>query len=113
MSKKFQLFVEYEKAQAYDKQYDLLARDHLATLLHMNVERESYVKFKRDTQRTEGRLLELTVKRIKKNPGYPENFVLSVIAKMQKGEREYSDRPICVAYLVNGDWRFALLHVEY
>ena len=110
---RFELFTKYEKEQSYDKQFDLLAKDHLATLLHMNVDRQSYVKFRQDSQRGVGKLIDLTVTRIKRNPDDPQELGFSAIAKLQKEEREYSAPPICVAPQVNGDWRFLLLYVEY
>jgi hypothetical protein len=110
---RFKQFIEDEEAHAYDKQFDLLAKDHLGTLLHMSVDRESYVRFKQENEQTVGDLIEIRVKRVTRNPNNPKEFVLSVIAKLRKGQREYSANPICVAYYMDGNWRFSLLYVEY
>lgn len=109
---RFNLFVSYEKTGAYDKQFELLAREHLASLLHMHVDKEKYVEFKQGSQRAVGKLIELTVKDIKRMPNSEDELSLSVVAKIQKGQFTYSDRPICVASLVNGTWYFSLLYVN-
>jgi hypothetical protein len=110
--RRFDLFIEYEKAQSYEKQYELLGKEHMANLLHMDVDKESYIKFKEDSQRAVGRLIELTVKDIKRMPDNANWLSLSVVAKLQKGKTTYSDTPICVAYLENGNWRFSLLYIN-
>lgn len=110
--RRFDLFIEYEKAQSYEKQYELLGKEHMANLLHMDVDKESYIKFKEDSQRAVGKLIELTVKNIKRMPDNANWLSLSVVAKLQKGKATYSDTPICVAYLENGNWCFSLLYIN-
>lgn len=110
--RRFDLFVEYEKTQSYEKQYELLGKDHMANLLHMDVDKNSYIKFKEDSQQAVGKLIKLTVKGIRRMPDNPNWLNLSVVAKLQKGKRTYSDTPICVAYLEDGDWRFSLLYIN-
>jgi hypothetical protein len=110
--KRFQLFVEYEKTQSYDKQFELLAKEHVASVLHMDVTRESYVRFKQQTEATVGKLLELRVKTVRRMPDHEGGFNFSVVVKLQNGKTIYSDSPIFAGYLVNGSWYFSLVYVN-
>lgn len=109
---RFNLFVDYERQQCYEKQFDVLAKPHLANLLHMDVTKESYIKFKQETEIAVGKLIELRVKDIERTSDSYESLSFSVRAKLQKGKSTYFDEPIFVAYLLNGDWYFSLLYVN-
>lgn len=110
--KRFQLFVEYEKAGAYDKQYELLAKDHLAGLVRIELDQESYVKFKRETAAATGKLLEVKVRDIKRVPGPAGGFNFAVEVKLEKNGRVYSDTPIFAGYLIDGTWYFSIVYVN-
>lgn len=109
---RFDLFVAHEKTQCYEKQFDLLAQAHLADLLHMNVTKENYVKFKEETENVVGRLVELRVKKVEKILDSGESLRFSVRAKLQKPDFAYFDEPILVAYLIGDNWYFSLLYVS-
>ena len=110
--KRFQLFVEYEKTGAYDKQFELLAQDHLASLVRLEVNRESYVKFKQETEAAAGKLLELRVRDIKRVPDLAGGFNFVADVKLRKNGRIYSDSPIFAGYLMNGNWYFSIVYVN-
>ena len=110
--KRFQLFVEYEKTQAYDKQFELLAKHHLANLLHMDVNKESYVKFKQQTEAAAGKVLGVRVKGITRMAEDEGGFEFNVVAKVEKDGRVYSDAPIFAGYLVKGAWYFSMLYIN-
>jgi hypothetical protein len=109
---RFNLFIECERTQSYDKQFDLLAKTHLAKLLHMNVTKENYVKFKEESEVAVGKLIKLRIKKIKRTSDSLESLSFSVIAKLQKGNSTYLDKPIFVAYLLEGDWYFSLMYIN-
>jgi hypothetical protein len=110
--KRLQLFVEYEKTRAYDKQFELLAQDHLASYVRLEVNEQSYVKFKQETEVATGRLLELKVRDIKRMPDREGGFNFVVEVKLQKDGRTYSDTPIFAGYLVNDTWYFSMVYVN-
>jgi hypothetical protein len=112
LMKRLKLFVEYEKAGAYDKQFELLAQDHLASLVRLDVNEQNYVKFKEEIEAATGKLLELKVKSIKRMPDRAGGFNFTVAVKRQKEGRIYSDMPIFAGYLVNGTWYFSMVNVS-
>ena len=108
---RFDLFIAYEKAQAYESQYDLLAKDHLADLLHITPTKENYVTLKKEME-IAGKLLRVSVNRIERRPGPSPSLNFSATVELRKGDRTYLDSPILVAYLINGDWYFSILYVN-
>ena len=110
--KRFHLFVEYEKTRAYDKQFELLAQDHLARLVRLDVNEQSYVKFKQETEATVGKLLDLRVRDIKRMTDREGGFNFVVEVRLQKDGKIYSDTPIFAGYLVNGVWYFSIVYVN-
>jgi hypothetical protein len=112
LAERFRLFIQYEKAQSYDKQFELLAKKHLANLLHMEVNKESYVKFKQESQLAVGRALDLRVRDIKRMSNDPDCLSFSVVVKLQKGQSLYSDTPILVGCSAERTWYFSLLYIN-
>lgn len=113
LTKRLKLFVEYEKAGAYDKQFELLAQDHLASLVRLDVNKQSYVKFKQETEAATGKLLDLKVKSIERMPDRAGGFTFTVEVERKKEGRNYSDVPIFAGFLVNGTWYFSMVNVSF
>lgn len=109
---RFNLFVEYERTQQFEKLYDLLPSD-----VRRSVQREFYVAERQKAATLEhgyGRLLALKVNRIDRKLHDNEWVGFDVQAKLLlKNGRTYSDQPVSfVAYLQNGDWYFSMTFVE-
>lgn len=112
LRERFNLFVEYEKTRHYEKQFDLLAKDHLRDLLHMDTTKENYIKFKQENERAVGKLIGIKVKNIKRAGGSYESLDFSTVATLRKDGSTYVDEPIFVAYLLEGSWYFSLLYIN-
>jgi hypothetical protein len=113
LADRFNLFVEYERTQQFDKLYDLLPSN-----VRQRVQREAYVAERQKAATSEhgyGRLLALKVNRIQDRKLRDNEWVgFDVQVKLlMKNGKTYPDQAVSfVAYLQNGDWYFSMVFVE-
>jgi hypothetical protein len=110
---RFNLFVEYERHGDYDKQFDLLSEDYLASLKSVNVGRDNYVEFKRKICDTLGCLVELRVITAGDlQPSDNERLSIFAGAKLRKDHRTYYQQTRLIAYLKQEDWFFSMWYIK-
>jgi len=104
--KRLELFIQYDRAHEYERQFDLLSRSYLES---NKFSRESYVEFKRKEVR--GTLLE--VKLHNATIDLKRGVVrLPVAAKTKYEGKVVDDSWIINAYLQDGEWYFDYTWVE-
>jgi hypothetical protein len=99
---RLELFIQYDRAHEYEKQFDLLSRSYLES---NKFDREAYVEFKRKEIR--GTLLEIKIHEAILH--LKENYVeIPASAKTMYKGRVIDDSWNFTAYLQDGEW-----HVDY
>ena len=98
--RRLELFVQYDRAREYEKQFDLLSRSYLGS---NKFDREAYVEFRRKEVR--GTLLEIKIHKARLHP--KENYVeMATSTKRTYKGRVVDDIWNFTAYLQDGEWYF-------
>jgi hypothetical protein len=104
--RRLELFVRYDRAREYDKQFDLLSRSYLES---GKFNREAYVEFKRKEIR--GTLLEIKIHGVVLH--LEDNYVaIPASAKTMRKGRVVDDIWNFTAYLQDGEWYFDYAWVD-
>ena len=103
---RFNLWVEYERAGRYDKQFEMTDLTHYQD--YWDVPR--YIDFKQNSRSFHGELLELKVKSVEQDS--VRSVSISIRAKLQKNNKKRWETPIMVARMENGVWIFYFTYVQ-